>query len=380
MLSNTTKVLATFIAGTAVLAVSSARAEEVKIGFVNGQTGPIAETAQELVKLTEGYIAMVNAQGGLNGNRLKLVSRDDAYDPKKTPGLVAEVVDQEKAVALVNSAGTAPTLAVLKSGVLKRARVPLVGVFSGAEAIRAPGSEEIFHTRPTYGEEIRSIARLASTLGLHRIAVLYQDDAFGQGIMHSISASEKEFGLKVETKAGYKAGTKDFSPHARQIEQAKPQAIFLMGVPDAAYQFMKAYNAPVGSAQIYALSFVTPKLLTGIAGEAKVRGVGISQVVPNPNSATLPLIKDYQQFLKSDYGKGILSSPVALEGYLNIRLVVDAIRMSGPHPTGEKVMQSLASMQHYRIGGFPIDFSNDNRSGSNYLDIAVIGRNGRLQY
>lgn len=380
MLRNARKMLAALLAGAAVAGSGAAHAEDVRIGFVNGVTGPIAETAQDLVRLTTGYIAMINAQGGVHGNRLVLVSRDDGYDPKKTPGLVQEVIEKEKVVALVSSAGTAPTLAVVKSGVLSRAHVPLVGVFSGAEVLRGPGTEEIFHTRPTYGDEIRRIARLASTLGLHRVAVLYQDDAFGQGIMQSITASEKDFGLDVITKASYKAGTKDFSAQARQIEQARPQAIFLMGVPDSAYQFMKAYSAPVGAAQIYALSFVTPKMLTNIAGEAKVRGIGISQVVPNPNSATLPLIKDFQNFLKSEYGKDIVSSPVALEGYLNIRLLVDAIRMAGPHPTGDKVLQSLASLQGYRVGGFPVDFSNGNRSGSHYLDIAVMGRDGRLQY
>ncbi len=153
-----------------------------------------------------------------------------------------------------------------------------------------------------------------------------------------------------------------------------------MSVPDASAQFMKAYDAPVGAAQLYALSFVTPKLLTAAAGEAKLRGFGISQVVPNPNSANYPLTKDFQALVASLSGKGVTPSPVALEGYLNIRLLVEAIKVAGPHPTGEKVMQALASMHDYRIGGFPIDFSASKRTGSNYLDIAVVGRDGRLMY
>lgn len=362
------------------LALLPARAEEVRIGFVNGITGPIAETAQELAKLTGGYLDMINSQGGVNGNQLRLALRDDGYDPKKTAPLIEQVIEQDKVVALVNSAGTAPTMAVIRSGILKKQRVPLVGVFSGAEAIRGPGSEEIFHTRATYGDEIRKIARLASTLGLHRVAVLYQEDAFGQGILQSIAASEQDFRLEIVAKAGYKPGTKDFGPQAKAVEAARPQAIFLMGVPDSAYQFMKAYGAPAGSAQIYTLSFVTPKLLADTAGEAKVRGIGISQVVPNPNSATIPLIKDFQNFLASPFGKGIVSSPVSLEGYLNIRLLVEAIKAAGAHPTGEKVLQNLASMRNYRVGGFPIDFADGKRSGSSYLDIAVVGRNARLQY
>jgi len=358
----------------------SASAEEVRIGFVNGLTGPIAETAQDLVKVTGAYIDMINSQGGVNGNKLVLVAKDDGYVPAKTAPLIEEIVQKDKVVAIVNSAGTAPTLSVIQSGVLSKHHLPLVGVFTGAEALRGPGSAEVFHTRPTYQQEIRKISNMASTLGLQRVAVLYQDDAFGQGILQSIDASEKEFKLKVISKVAYKAGAKDFAPEAKLIEAAKPQAIFLMGVPDSAYRFMKAYSAPVGAAQIYALSFVTPKMLASAAGEEKIRGIGITQVVPNPNSATTVLVKDFQSLVNNAFGKNVSPSSVTLEGYLNIRLLVEAIRMAGPHPTSEKVLQSLASMQDYRVGGFPIDFGKGNRSGSSFLDIAVVGRNARLQY
>ncbi|HJV82594.1 ABC transporter substrate-binding protein [Noviherbaspirillum sp.] len=358
----------------------AARAEDVRIGFVNGLSGPIAETAQDILKVTRAYVEQVNAGGGVHGRQLALVTRDDQYDPGKTAALVEDVIVNDKAVALVNSAGTAPTIAVIKSGVLARHKVPLVGVFSGSTALRGPGSAEIFHTRPTYGEEVLKIARLASTLGLRRIAVLYQEDAFGQGILQSVADGEKKFNLEVILKAGYQPGTRDFAAQANAIIAARPQAVFMMGVPDSTYQFVKAWNAPSGYAQLYTLSFVTSQKLAEIAGEAKARGIGISQVVPNPNSTVLPLIKDFQALLHSPYGKDIRANPVTLEGYLNIRLAVEAIKAVGPNPSGEKVLQSLAAMRDYKLGGFPIDFSGSKRSGSYYLDIAVIGRDARLLY
>jgi len=348
--------------------------------MVTGLSGPIAETAQEITRVTRGYLDMVNAQGGVNGNRLVLVTRDDHYDPAKTAGLVEESITSDKAVALVNSAGTAQTIGVIKSRVLNRHKVPLVGVFSGSEAIRGAGAEEIFHTRATYREEVMKIARVASTLGMKRVAILYQEDAFGQGILQSVAAAEKELGLQVILKAGYKPGARDFAVQASAIRGAHPQTIFLLGVPDSAAQFMKSWDAPPGAAQIFALSFVTPKLLTDAAGESRVRGVGISQVVPNPNSTAIPLVKEFQDFAQSRFGLGVALNPVALEGFLNIRLVVEAIRLAGPAPTSEKVMRSLASMQNYRLGGFPLDFSSQKRNGSSYLDIAVVGRNGKLLY
>jgi ABC-type branched-subunit amino acid transport system substrate-binding protein len=188
------------------------------------------------------------------------------------------------------------------------------------------------------------------------------------------------YNLNIFLKVGYKLGTQDFTEQVKTITAAKPQAIFLMGVPDSVCQFMKVYNAPAGSAQIYALSFVTSTMLADIAGTEKIRGIGITQVVPNPRYSIMPMVKDFQRLINSPHGSGIIPSPIALEGYLNIRILATAIKMAGPHPTSEKIMQSLASMHNFDVGGYPIDFTDTKRNGSSYLDIAVVGPKARLLY
>lgn len=362
------------------LIAGAAVAGEVRIGSVMGVTGPTASTGAEGAQLVTSFFQMINDRGGINGNTLKRIVKDDQYDPRKTPGLVEEAIEKDNVVALMNGVGTANTIAVIKSGILNRHKVPLVGVFSGAEVIRGPGSEMIFHTRATYTDEIMKIARLVSTLGIKRVAVLYQDDGFGAGINQSIAKAAAEQKFEVVNKTPYKAGATDFKEQARQIIDSKPQAIFLMGVPDAVIQFMKAYDAPVGTSQIYTLSFVPVKNLVESAGEKRVRGMGISQVVPNPDSTSLPLAKEFQAFLKSPYGKGISSNSTNFETYLNTRLLVEAVRLAGPTPTSDKVAKALKGMTGFSLAGYPISFSETERSGSHYLDIAVIGINGRLRY
>lgn len=119
--------------------VNSASAGEVKIGSVTGITGPLALTTTDILKMTYGYLEMVNDQGGINGNNLTLVTRDDGYDPKKTAPLVEDIIEKDRVVALVNGAGTSNTAVLTKTGVLNKHKVPLVGVFSGSEAIRGAG-------------------------------------------------------------------------------------------------------------------------------------------------------------------------------------------------------------------------------------------------
>ena len=364
----------------AFFAIGLANAEEVKIGSVSGITGPLALTTADVMNVTTGYLEMINSKGGINGNQLTFVTRDDGYDPKRTVGAVEDMIAKEHVVVLVNGAGTANTATLAKSGVLNKHKLPLVGVYSGSEAIRGPGSEQIFHTRASYHDEVMKISRLLSTIGLKRVALLYQDDGFGAGIVDSVTKAAEEFKFDVILKVPYKAGERDFASQSKQIIASHPQAILLMGVPEAVYRFVKIYDAPVGASQLYALSFVSAKGLVEFAGEEKIRGIGISQVVPNPNSVALPLSKDFIAFMQSPFAKGTLASPFTFEAYLNIRLAVEAIKMAGPRPTAEKVTQSLTSMHNYRLGGYPIDFTDTNRRGSTYLDIAVVGRNARLSY
>ncbi|WP_081583617.1 ABC transporter substrate-binding protein [Noviherbaspirillum massiliense] len=361
-------------------ALVHAHAEEIRIGNVLGLTGPNASSATEGEILTHGYIDMINAKGGIHGNKLSLVIKDDQYDPRKTPALFEEAITQDNVIAFLNAVGTANVAAVMKTGILNKYKVPLVGVFSGSEIVRGPGSEQIFHTRASYTDEVMKISRLVPTIGLKKVAVLSQEDSFGSGINEIIAKAAQEYNFEVIAKVPYEPGETEFSKHARQIIAAKPQAIFLMGVPEAVYHFMKAYDAPAGAAQIYTLSFVSSTGLAEFAGERRVRGIGISQVVPNPSSVSLPLAKDFQAFLKTPYGQGVHSTPLNFEIYMNARLLVDAIKMAGPKPTPEKVTQSLVSMQNYRLGGYPINFSETNRRGSSYSDIGVIGYNGRLSY
>ncbi|MBC7500228.1 MAG: ABC transporter substrate-binding protein, partial [Herminiimonas sp.] len=192
------------------LSFGSAQADEIRIGTVSGITGPLSMTTADILSITTGYLDMINAQGGVNGNTLKLFTRDDGYDPKKTAELVEDIVAKDKVVALVNGAGTANTAALIKAGVLTKHQLPLVGVYSGSEAIRGPGSEQIFHTRVTYNEEIAKIARMVSTLGLKRVAVLYQDDGFGAGIIESVTKFSEVSKFDIVQKTKYKAGEQNF--------------------------------------------------------------------------------------------------------------------------------------------------------------------------
>lgn len=357
-----------------------AQAEVVTIGSVLGITGPVSQSADEVLKVTEGYVEMINARGGINGNHLAVTTRDDRYDPAKTASMVEDAIVRDRVVAFVNGIGTSGVISLVKSGVLNKYKTPLVGVFSGSQALRGPGAEYIFHTRGSYRDEVMKISRLLSTLGLKRVALLYQDDGFGADILSSMTDAEKKFGFEIVAKAPYQSGETNFRPQESKITAAHPQAILLMGVPPAVYRFLQVYKQPVGAAQLYTLSIVTPMELAKFAGVERIRGIGISQVVPNPKMTSLPLSKDFSSFLKTPFAKGVNASPFTFEAYMNIRLTVEAIAIAGPHPTPEKVAESLKSMHNYFVGGFPINFTQTNREGSSYLDMAVIGPQGSLLY
>ena len=108
-----------------------------------------------------------------------------------------------------------------------------------------------------------------------------------------------------------------------------------------------------------------------------LQGLGLSQVMPFPYSATLPLVADYQSLMKT-YAKGTPYSYSTMEGYMNARVLVMALKKAGNAPTRASVRQALEGLGQVNLGGYPLNFSPTNRVGSRFVDLTVVSRTGSL--
>src|SRR4030095_7388563 len=129
--------------------------DKIVLGQAAVFTGAAAQTRIQMAHGIPSYFALVNGKGGVNGRKLELVTEDDKYEAKEAPGASKKLIEEHKVFALLGYVGTPTGTEHIK--VTAPAKVPLVGMFTGAEALRAPMNRYIFHVRASYYDETEKI-------------------------------------------------------------------------------------------------------------------------------------------------------------------------------------------------------------------------------
>src|SRR6185436_1270997 len=152
--------------------------DKILIGQAAVFSGPAAQLGIQMRNGIKAYFDAVNEKGGVHGRKLELVTEDDQYEPKVAPGASKKLIEEHKVFALLGYVGTPTGTEHIK--VTAPAKVPLVGMFTGAEALRVPFNRYIFHVRASYYDETEKIVEQVLSTGGKKIAVFYQNDGYGQ--------------------------------------------------------------------------------------------------------------------------------------------------------------------------------------------------------
>lgn len=362
----------------AATAAPPASPGEIVIGQVAPLTGVIAGTGEEYVAGGAAYFAHVNATGGIHGRKVRVAVRDDAYKPDATLAMTRDLLEKERPLALFGFVGTANIQALNKNKVLEGAGLPLIAPYTGAQDLREPMNPHIFHIRASYSDEAGRMVEQLHTLGLRRFAVFYQDDGFGKSGLAGAEKALQKSGLALVGKGAYDRTKPEAVDAAVDgIAPGMPDAVIMVSVNRASAAFIKKLRAKGSSARMFSISVVNFKELLKNAGEDVARGVGISQVMPYPYGQQLPVVREFQQ-LMAKYQPGKTISYASVESFIAAKVLVEAIRRSGGNPTPAKVTAELEKMTDFDVGGFKIGFSPDNRVGSRFVEVTVIGPNGKL--
>lgn len=360
--------------------IAFAQSKEIVIGQVASLTGANgADLGQGLQLGIRAHIDAVNAKGGLNGKRLKLVSLDDQYLPERTVQLTKALIDNHKPVALLGYRGTANTLALIKSKVLEDTGVPLIGTLSGAAEIQ--GAPMIFHVRTSYPQEISQLVLQLSRLGMTRLGLFYVDDAFGKSGREAVLNAAKTSKSSVMVEAAYdKAPDKVEATIQAAVDKlvaAQPQAVVMVAVGDPVYTFVKQAKAKSSSLRLFSISVVNPSAVVEKVGIDAAKGMGFSQVFPFPYSDGTPLSREYRDALKKTDAQA-QPNYFSLEGYVYAKVLTNAIRKAGNNPTPASVKAALDAYPQTDLGGFVVNFNQQTKNGSSFSDLAIIASNGKL--
>ena len=373
-----TCILALNLAATVLAAHAAPGREDLVIGQVAPLTGTIAGTGNEYVAGGAAYFAHVNDNGGIYGRKIRVALKDDSYKPDQTLALTRQMLAEDKPLALFGFVGTGNVLALNKNRVLEDAGIALLAPYTGAQDLREPMNPQIFHIRASYTDETARMVEHLQSIGLRRFAVMYQDDAFGKSGLAGAETALQKLGIQAVAKGAYdRAKPEEIDAAVAAIAAANPDAIIMVAVNRASAAFIKKMRAQGSKARLFSISVVNFKELLKNAGEENARGIGISQVMPFPYSTLVPVAREFQS-LMAKYQPDKVVSYASMESFIAAKILVEAIRRSGADPTRAKVISQLEKMSSYDVGGFKVSFSPTNRVGSKFVEVTVIGRDGKL--
>lgn len=350
---------------------------DVVIGQVAPLTGVLASTGRQMVLGGKVCFDAVNAQGGVHGQKIRTVVVDDGYQVDETLRLTRELVADPQVVALFGFAGTANVGRLLQDKVLESGGIALVAPYTGGEPLRTPFNPWIFHLRAGYADEAEHMVKQLSTQGIQRVAVLYQNDAFGKAGLEGVEIAMSRRNRKIVVAAPYERNTDDVKAAVASILKADAQAVIMIAVNKPAAAFVRQYRDAGGGGQLFSISVVDPAELVNLAGIQAAKGLGITQVVPYPYQERLPIVREFLRLMKQ-YAPHAEVNYTNFEEFLGARVLVEALRRAGPSPTRGSVVKALESLSPFDLGGVSVAFSKNHRVGSRFVEVTVIGSSGKL--
>ena len=351
----------------------------IRLGMSAPLSGPNGAYGMDMRQTIEAYFESINKSGGVHGRQLELVTLDDGYETERTVANTKTLIKDKGVFALLSFYGSSPTTEAMNK-VFGPAKVPLVGTISGAGTLREPlaanaNSRYMFHVRTSYADETAVIVKHLAGLGISRIAVFYQNDGFGKSGLDGVTAALTQHKLAPVAVGTVERNAVDVTQAVEAIAKVNAQAVIMVTLYKPTAAFIKAMKQAGQNPMFMALSPVGTEQLIAELGATSSRGLGISQVVPYPWSAAIPVVREYQKFS----AKPGIYSYYGMEGYLMARTMVEGLnRMAGKEPTRERLVNALESLNNMDFGGYKVNYSPAARQGSSFVELTVLGPNGKL--
>lgn len=337
---------------------------EIRLGSSLALTGHARYLGIQTLRGAEAYIRHVNDNGGVHGRTIRIVARDDSYDPPRCLANTQRFIIENDVLALFCYVGTPTTVKVLP--MVEEARIPLVGMFTGANGLREPFNRYVVNIRASYYQETEAAVRhMVRDLGLTRIAVFYQYDAYGFDGLIGTELALKEFGLEPVARGSYIRGTQKVSEGLEKIRASGAEAVVMVGTYGACSMFMQLAQATKFNPVFYNVSFVgAEELARRIVPDDKTT-VLMSQVVPQPveRPGADDAASQYVRLLRKYYPDDTPSF-VGLEGFINANVMVHGLEKAGRDLTRERLVEAFESIHDLKLGpGMSITYGPEDRQG-----------------
>lgn len=250
--------------------------------------------------------------------------------------------------------------------------MPLIASYTGTRALRTDDYPLYFTTQANYFDETTRIIRHLTTVATGRVALMYQDDAFGKSMLPMVqkAAAAADAAATVLLAQPMDASGKNAAEAAQAVGEVKPQSVVLLVAGPGVVPAIRALRRSV-SAPIYTYSLA----ISAAAVEALMLSAWPWCVsTPYPWSASQTLAKAFsaaasKQKLPIDYDHCL--------GYINGRVLSEAVRAAGANPTPATLAAALEKLGKLDLGGYALQYGPGRHHGSSFTEITILGPKGR---
>ena len=347
--------------------------QRVLFGQSAAFSGPAQALGTNMRLGIEAAFHEANNAGGVHGRRLELVSFDDAYEPEAAIANTTRLIEEEQVFALIGAVGTPTSRSA--TPVAAEAEIPYLTPFTGAAFLRDPEWDNIINLRSSYNQETEEmVARLTEDLGITRIAVMYQDDSYGQAGYRGASAALDRRGMKPISVGRYPRNTTAVKTGLLDLMDGSPEAVIIIG----AYRPVSALISWARQLEFdpvfVNISFVGSNALAQELG-ATGTGVYVTQVVPFPQDDSIPIVASYHQALQN-YDPTAEPGFVSLEGYMAGRLAIAGVESCGQEVDRKCFLDNIRGSGPIDLDGFILEYGETDNQGSDKVFLTVIGSDG----
>ena len=351
-----------------------AQGNRIVLGQSAAFSGPAAQLGIQMNLGAKIYFNALNAGGGVNGSTVELRTLDDGYEPDRCKANTEKFI-KDDVFGLFGYVGTPTCLAALP--LVVDAKVPFFGPFTGAEALRDPFHKSVFHLRASYYDETALIVKQLTLLGLKKIAVFYQNDAYGKAGLEGVTRALKAQDLAPVALGTVERNTVNVAKAVTDITANMPDAVVQISAYKSCAAFIRQARKAGYGGTFFNVSFVGTQALADELGK-EGRGIMVSQVMPFPFSTTTAISREYLEAVKKAGGDA-RPNYSSMEGYLAAKVLTEGLKRAGRNPSREALIGGLESIQNGNFGGFTVEFGPKDHVASHFVDLSMLTEDGKVR-
>ena len=367
------------IGATALAGFGVARAQSegrIVLGQSAAFSGPAAQLGIQFNQGAKLFFDQLNAAGGVGKRMVEIRTLDDGYEPDRcaenTRKLIADDV-----FALFGYVGTPTSLAAVP--LFNQAKVPFFAPFTGAESLRQPFNRLAFHVRASYYDETALIVRQLVNLGIKKIAVFHQNDAYGKAGLDGVNKALAEHKLPLAGAATVERNSVDVAAAVEKLVAAKPDAVVQIAAYGASAAFVRAARKAGFGGTFYNVSFVGTQALADELGKDGA-GVVVSQVVPSPYQPSRQITREFLDAIKKA-GDKVQPNYSSMEGFLAARIFTEGLRQAAASGkiSRDSFISGMEGLGSQVISGFPVSFGPNDHTASTFVEMSMLTVDGRVR-